>query len=63
MTSCRCLSVSVWNRRSVDPEVKATQMPTPAMAMCETTMPSSWWASSWPWGDEGTDMVGRRVLC
>lgn len=47
LMSWRCLRVSVWKRRSVDPEVKATQIPTPAIAMCETTMPSSWWASSW----------------
>lgn len=49
MMSCRCLRVSVWKRRSVDPEVKAIQIPTPDTAMCETTMPSSWWASSWLW--------------
>lgn len=59
MMSWRCLRVSVWNRRSVDPAVKAIQIPTPATAMCETTMPSSWWASSWLCG-AGRGVGGHR---
>lgn len=47
LISWRCFSVSVWNRRSVDPDVKAIQTPTPATAMWEITIPSSWWASKW----------------
>lgn len=47
LTSWRCFSVSVWNRRRVDPDVKAIQTPTPATAMWEITIPSSWWASKW----------------
>lgn len=47
LISWRCFSVSVWNRRSVDPDVKAIQIPTPATAMWEMTIPSSWWASKW----------------
>lgn len=49
LMSCRCSRVSVWKRRSVDPELKAIQIPTPATAMWDTTMPSSWWASSCLW--------------
>lgn len=47
LTSWRCFSVSVWNSRRVDPDVKAIQTPTPATAMWEITIPSSWWASKW----------------
>lgn len=47
LTSWRCFSVSVWNSRRVDPDVKAIHTPTPATAMWEITIPSSWWASKW----------------
>lgn len=49
LMSCRCSRVSVWKRRSVEPELKAIHMPTPATTMCDTTMPSSWWASNCLW--------------
>ena len=54
LMSCRCSRVSVWKRRRVEPELKAIQMPTPATTMWDTTMPSSWWASSCLWR-EGTE--------
>lgn len=49
LMSCRCSRVSVWKRRSVEPELKAIHMPPPATTMCDTTMPSSWWASNCLW--------------
>ena len=58
LISWRCFSVSVWNRRSVDPDVKAIQIPTPATAMWEITIPSSWWASKWLC-KKNKDTVGR----
>lgn len=58
LISWRCFSVSVWKRRSVDPDVKAIQIPTPATAMWEITIPSSWWASKWLC-KKNKDSVGR----
>lgn len=60
LMSCRCSSVSVWKRRSAEPELKAIQMPTPATTMWDTTMPSSWWASSCLW--EGESRAGWTGL-
>lgn len=61
LMSWRCFSVSVWKSRSVDPVVKAIQTPTPATAMWEMTIPSSWWASKWLC-KKNKDSVGRWTI-